>query len=299
MIVLIPFFLAANVSVNDTSEWTYGPEYSFNVNLTYVVKSDLAVPDLASIMQVISAMKCRPKELENSLLCRLQNSTMSVNKDNTSREIATEQMFEIRFSERGVESLLIEPPTYMEVVNFIRKVASQLSVGADMKRKIGMSQFMSRENTSMGDCATVYRITRELPETSEPLEVAENADFQLVVLPMADARPGTSLTIEKSRMGCINPPRYVDFSMGILKMKRFYSTIHVDGVDRFESFTEIDGKLRPPTESKISLKILTFTSQLRLSLDSIEPAQDPLPSVPYGEVIDLNTNNDVPINIID
>lgn len=219
---------AANVVVNDTSEWTYGPEYLYNVNMTYVIKSDLMEP--VSNMQLISTVKCRPKVSENSLLCCLQNSTttMSMKKDNTTREINTEQMFEIKFNERGVESLLIEPPSRMEVVNFIRKIANQLSVGADMKRKIGMSQFMARENTSMGDCATMYRITREeLPETLGTLDAAEDADFQLVVLPMADARPGTTLTIDKSRIGCINPPRYVDFSVGTLKMVCVYFVLFV------------------------------------------------------------------------
>ncbi|XP_011136044.1 uncharacterized protein LOC105181155 [Harpegnathos saltator] len=300
-VILIPFFLAANVVVNDTTEWAYGPEYSYNVNMTYVIKSDPAEP--AGTMQLMSSVKCQPKVSENSLLCRLRNSTtmMSLRKDNTSREVETEQMFEIKFNERGVESLLIEPPSRMEVVNFIRKIANQLSVGADMKRKIGMPQFMARENTSMGDCATMYRITREElaespPEPPESPELAEDADFQLVVLPMADARPGTSLTIEKSRMGCINSPRYVDFSMGILKMGRFFSRIYVDGADRFETYTELDGKLR--TES-LSSRIITFKSLLRVSLESIEPAQEPLPSILYGELIDLNMNNDIPNNMID
>lgn len=214
---------AANVVVNDTSEWMYGPEYLYNVNMTYVIKSDPTEP--VGTLQLISSVKCRPKVPENSLLCCLQNSTtmVSVKKDNTTRELETEQMFEIKFNERGVESLLVETPTRMEVVNFIRKIANQLSVGADMKRKIDMSQFMARENTSMGDCATMYRITREeSPETLQQLDVAEDTDFQLVVLPMADARPGTTLTIEKSRIGCINPPRYVDFSVGILKMVRVH-----------------------------------------------------------------------------
>ncbi|XP_032673326.1 uncharacterized protein LOC116845110 isoform X3 [Odontomachus brunneus] len=299
-VILIPFFLAANVAVNDTSEWTYGPEYLYNVNMTYVIKSDPTEP--VGNMQLISAMKCRPKVAENSLLCILQNSTtiMSLEKDNTrttTREIKTEQMFEIKFNERGVESLLIEPPSRMEVVNFIRKIANQLSVGTDMKRKIGMSQFMARENTSMGNCATMYKITREeLPETLDTLKVWEHADIKLVVLPMADARPGTTLTIEKSRMGCINSPRYVDFTIGILKMGRFFSKIYVDGVSGFETYTELDGKLR--TES-ISSRIIAFKALLQMNLDSIVPAQDPLPSISYGELIDLNLNNDIPSNIID
>lgn len=212
--------LAANVVVNDTSEWIFGPEYTYNVNMTYVMKSDPMEP--TGTIQLISTVKCRPKILD-SLLCRMENSTtmMLFKNDNTTRQIDTEQLFEIKFNERGVQGLLIESPSRNEVVNFIRKIANQFSLGVDMKRKISMPQFMARENTSMGNCATMYKITREEPETDTIEE--EDTDFQLVVLPMVDARPGTILTIEKSRMGCINPPRYVDFSTGILKMVRIFS----------------------------------------------------------------------------
>lgn len=220
----IPFALpAANVAVNDTSEWTYGPEYAYSVNMTYVVKPDPNEPP--GTIQLMSAIKCRPM-VSDSLQCRLANSTTTVLvKQNMTRAIETEQLFEIKFNERGVAGLLIDSPSRNEVVNLIRKIANQFSLGADMKRKIAMSQFMARENTSMGDCATTYRITREERPAARTSPAATSpgddvAPYRLVVLPMTDARPGTSLTIEKSRMGCINPPRYVDFSAGILKMVR-------------------------------------------------------------------------------
>lgn len=185
--------------------------------MTYTMKSDPHEPD--QIMQLFSTVKCRPKVPANSLFCRLQNSTtvMSHKDGNMTREVETAQMFEINFDERGgVGGLVIEPPSHMEIVNVIRKIANQFNVGADLKRKIGMSQFMARENSSMGDCATVYTIANEEVETDATEE--GETDFRLVLLPMPDAEPGTILTIEKSRMGCINPPRYVDFATGILKM---------------------------------------------------------------------------------
>lgn len=172
-------------------------------------------------MTLISELKCRPKAADN-LFCHLQNSTIvNIGKNrNTTREVETEQMFEIKFNERGVEGLIIEPPSRMEVVNILRKIANQFSVGVDWRKierisQAGEWQFMARENSSMGNCATVYKITRGELKTNTVEE--EHIDFRLIILPMTDDAI-SNLSIEKSRIACINPPRYVDFSSGILKM---------------------------------------------------------------------------------
>ncbi|XP_032673325.1 uncharacterized protein LOC116845109 [Odontomachus brunneus] len=299
-VILIPFFLAANVVVNDTSEWIYGPECLYNVNVTTVIKSDspTSVFNIKNI-QLISAMKCQPKAAENTLLCILQNSTeiMSRHEDNTTREIKTEQIFEIKFNEQGVESVLIESPSNWQSVDIIRKIAKQLSVDADMNRKIGVSQFMVPEVTSFGNSVmTMYKITREeLPETLETLDVTKGVDFQLVVLPMADGRPRTTLTIEKSRMGNIILPRSFFGFTGTVKMGRSYSKIYVDGLSGFETYEMKDAELRVPVWKSIVSRIMAFN--VLLSLDSIVPAQDPPPFISNGKLIDLNLDTDIPSNI--
>ncbi|XP_012531435.1 uncharacterized protein LOC105833891 isoform X1 [Monomorium pharaonis] len=292
-VILIPFFLAANVVVNDTSEWTYGPEYSYDVNITYDIINMIKREPYEPIhkIQLISTVKCRPK-MPDSIFCHLNNFTESelFENHNMTREAQTEQIFEIKFNERGVEGLVIEPPSRMEVVNVLRKIATQFNVVVD-QRKIGMSQFMARENSSMGNCAAAYRITRDELRT-DPLE--EDTDFRLVILPLTDAKPGTTLSIVKSRMGCINPPRYVDFSRGILEMRRFVSKIQINS-RKFETFTEFNGNVRF-IESEIGT--LLFKEIIQINLKSIEPAQNELPTLSYGELIDLNTNNDIPSNFI-
>ncbi|XP_012531436.1 uncharacterized protein LOC105833891 isoform X2 [Monomorium pharaonis] len=242
-------------------------------------------------IQLISTVKCRPK-MPDSIFCHLNNFTESelFENHNMTREAQTEQIFEIKFNERGVEGLVIEPPSRMEVVNVLRKIATQFNVVVD-QRKIGMSQFMARENSSMGNCAAAYRITRDELRT-DPLE--EDTDFRLVILPLTDAKPGTTLSIVKSRMGCINPPRYVDFSRGILEMRRFVSKIQINS-RKFETFTEFNGNVRF-IESEIGT--LLFKEIIQINLKSIEPAQNELPTLSYGELIDLNTNNDIPSNFI-
>lgn len=313
MIKFSVIYLAANVVVNDTSKWTYGPEYSYDVNITYNV-INIVKPDPHEHIhkiQLSSTVKCRPK-MSDSLFCHLNNFTESdlFENHNMTREAQTEQMFEIKFNERGVEGLVIEPPSRMEVVNVLRKIATQFNVVIDRRKINNMSQFMARENSSMGNCAAAYRITREELKT----DTMEDADFRLVILPLTNAKPGTTLSIVKSRLGCINPPRYVDFSRGILEMvcthacvcmhiifalffllqKRFVSKIQINS-NKFETFTEFNGNVRF-TESEIGM--LLFKEIIQINLKSIEPAQNELPTLSYGELIDLNINNDIPSNFI-
>lgn len=77
---------------------------------------------------------------------------------------------------------------------------------------------------------------------------------------------------------------------------RFYSKIQVS--DKFETITEMDGKIRFPTDSTAT-RMISFKEIIRLNLHSIEPAKDKISSIPYGELIDLNVNTDIPSNFID
>jgi len=78
---------------------------------------------------------------------------------------------------------------------------------------------------------------------------------------------------------------------------RFYSKIQVN--DRFETLTEMDGKIRFPIDSTTTTRMISFKEMIQLNLDSIKPAKDELSSFPYGELIDLNINTDIPSNFID
>lgn len=204
-------------------DWKFGPEYTYNLTMNYAIKTD--THDLVTNMRLASTVKCRPKDSE-ILFCRLQNSTTMVSTllmdRNMTREIETAKTFAIKFNERGVESLLMETPFPIQVVTIVRKIANQLSVGVDLnERKISMSQFIARENTSMGDCATRYRIERKESQSNDKDKDNEwiaTTGYWTRVLSMTDARPSETVLIEKSRMGCVNTPRYLDYATGILKM---------------------------------------------------------------------------------
>lgn len=214
-------YLAANVIVNDTTEWTFGPEYSYNLilNTTY-----LNVPENSSMPNSVRSgnvrMKCRPK-IPNRLLCIISNF-MSVEyymEPYMGFMNATNllfPLFEIKYNKRGIESLLIDSALRTNEVKLriIKRIANQLNPGIDLKSNRDTSHFRGVENTSMGNCMTKYEIWRE---KSERKLLEKN--FTLFTLPMTDAKPGTTISIEKYRTRCTNVPRRLYFNR-VFKMVR-------------------------------------------------------------------------------
>ncbi|XP_011860887.1 PREDICTED: uncharacterized protein LOC105558016 isoform X1 [Vollenhovia emeryi] len=285
--ILIPFFLAADIVANNTSEWTFGPEYLYDLNISYIVKPEPDGPLVS--YQMINTVNCRPK-MPDHLSCHYNNGTILqfVENNNTSEEWHMDEMFEIKFNERGVEGVIVEPNTDEEMVDVIRTFASLFIVAVD-RSKIDMSHFMMREYSSMGNCATTYSVTHEKPETST------TGDFRLVVLPLVDAKSGTTLSIEKSRTECIDVPRRLEKLNATLEIGRFVTKIQIEP-NRFETFSEIDIKL---TFSESEFGVWSTRILMDLNLNSIEPAKNELPMLPYGKLSELNTKHAVPNNMID
>ncbi|XP_011860895.1 PREDICTED: uncharacterized protein LOC105558020 [Vollenhovia emeryi] len=285
-VILIPFFLAADVVVNNTSEWTYGPEYLYDVDMSFVLTPDRHGP--VQNVRRINTLSCRPKTPDH-LFCHFNNGTemASVKNQHMSKESEMEEKFEIKFNERGVEGVIVEPNTHEEMVNVIRKIATQFNVAVD-RSKIDMSHFTVREDSSMGNCSTMYSVTRGKAETER------GGDFRLAILPLTDAKKrGTTLSIEKSRTECINPPQHVGFTKAKLEMVKFLSKIQIEP-NKFETSSEFDGKVQYVTSENAGE--VSMNERLHINLNSIKPAQNKLPTLSHGELTDLNTNHKTPSN---
>ncbi|XP_011348182.1 uncharacterized protein LOC105285598 [Ooceraea biroi] len=289
-VVVVPFFLAANLAVNDMSNWQFGPEYSYNMSIIYDIRQTVSTAETIIGASFNSTVHCRPKEPE-MLVCHLSNISGMANimGYKTTEDIDSEKVFGIKFNERGVESLLIEPCD-TRILNIIRQVANQFSMNVNLMRKNNVQpipQFMDKENTSMGNCLTTYAITHaeHQPSTNQKKDI----NFELKVLPISTMRPGINLSISKNRKACVNGPERVDiFAEGIFRAERFSSTIWIDNT--YKTFTEINGNLIP-VKNPSSNKFFLFTETIELNLDTIEPARDKLPSLNSEsfDVIDLNT----------
>lgn len=203
-------YTAANLTVNDVSDWKFGPEYSYNVNLTYEMRVDDTLEAIISL-NLSSTIQCRPKDPE-ILLCRLNN--MSGEADIMGRkmteDINSDRTFGIKFNERGVEAVLDQPGD-IRILDIIRKIANQFSINVDLIRRSNVRpavQFMDKEKTSMGDCVTTYVIERE---EHQPNAIRKNdGHFQLKVLPMPAVKPGEiHLSIGKNMRECIDKPESI------------------------------------------------------------------------------------------
>ncbi|XP_011874758.1 PREDICTED: uncharacterized protein LOC105565843 isoform X2 [Vollenhovia emeryi] len=202
-VTLIPFILAAKVFVQDMSEWTYGPEYVYDLNITYDITPEPPAPvdnsrQEVDNIQLIATLNCRPKHNDH-LFCQVKNATEITNDNRNEQGLKyalMDRAFEIVFNERGVEGLIIDV-THTQAVDLVRKIANQFNVLSN-RSKIDEWQFYTREGTAMGDCWTAYRISREEPATEE-FKIA-GTDFRFVILPFVDMKPGTAFSITKTRM---------------------------------------------------------------------------------------------------
>ncbi|XP_011874755.1 PREDICTED: uncharacterized protein LOC105565841 [Vollenhovia emeryi] len=284
-VILIPFFLAAHVVDNDTSDWTLGPEYVYDLIYSYLLKGETGYIQNYYLM---NTLHCRPK-MPDHLFCSLRNETEVNFVTNRTKKRTTrpENMFEMKFNRKGVEGLIYDPH-HMKYVNLQRRIANQFSVLV-RPNKIGKPHFTAKENSSIGNCATEYNITREEPET----DAHENGgtDFRLEILQLADDKPGTTLLIEKSRSDCINLPGDNEVNVGVVhsKMRRFVSKYKISP-NKFESRTDFEGTnvYQFPKSAE-----LPFKEILHINLKGIKPAQNELPTFSSSKLINLNIYNDI------
>ncbi|XP_011874756.1 PREDICTED: uncharacterized protein LOC105565842 [Vollenhovia emeryi] len=240
-VILIPFFLAADIAVTNLSHWEYGAEYFYNLNISYIANLDHE--ERKQSYQLLTTLSCRPKRPDH-LFCQFQNVTQ-LSRNFAKNGVSTlggraKHMFEIKFNERGVESLIVDQTITRIVMDVVRKIANQF-IMLVYPSNIGKWEFTVSENTTMGDCTTKYNITREKPETDK-LERG-NTKFQLVNLLMADIEPGTALFIDKSRKNCTKSPRDPTDNDIILETEKFASRYKIYP-NKFRSFTRFKGTVR-------------------------------------------------------
>lgn len=221
-----PFNLAADVIINDTWDWEFGPEYTYDVNMTYNVKEDnLGNAPMTGCLN--SMVKCRPKDRE-ILLCRLHNVTSVAYLANGHVDtLETEKTFAIKFNESGVESLMIEPPFSVGIANVIGKIVNQFSVNVNQIRDSiygrPIPDITRMEKTPMGKCTTTYRIKHGESQSKG----FRDTNFRLEVLPIPSVKSNTDLSINKIRKRCTGSADLFDFLKNfpnekIFEMVHFY-----------------------------------------------------------------------------
>ncbi|KAK1131515.1 hypothetical protein K0M31_017792 [Melipona bicolor] len=290
LITILPFFLAAYVSVPDNTDWQrYGPECTYNVLVNMSLANIVDERDNFCSM-IRSELKCRPRH-SDTLSCYFANGrivrpsasdTRCTNRRDfvpISDRFVGDDPFEIRFNPRGIENLVVSRDIRRRELDMIRVIVGQLNVGFRMEED-GRDRFVTMENSSMGHCEVELKVSRARYEG----DVGQR-EFEIIFEPEPpDTIPlnAASLTIDKVRQPtqCHNRRIYFfgnseDFSLGnsgvFMNMTTSTSQMYISNREMY-SFTETTGELT-------SSKLMPMYQKISLSLQSIAAARGPLPEI--------------------
>nr|XP_012221350.1 PREDICTED: uncharacterized protein LOC105671629 [Linepithema humile] len=295
-VTVIPFFLAANIVVNDWLKLLgfciFGPEYTFNLQVsteTFMHSNQVQYKD------IFSTVMCRPK-MSDSLLCYLQYfKTFDEQKefDESDTLLSTSAIFEMKFNESGVERILTNSSEPFKK-ELMQKIAKQFSTGIDVQRNFnGSSINYLMDKTPTLKCRTTYNITYLEPK----IEMAKrNTNFQFVILPMFILKPDSIFMIRNLAANCENISVWTlwDTPSSVVK---YSGAIQIN--DKFESWTEfIDSKIK--FNEQCNLQTIYVKETIRLTLESVKPAQRDLVYISNGSWFSPHINfmyKNMPINM--
>ena len=226
---MYPSHLATWVPTNEDI-WKYGPEYKFGLEVNMIAAMNMDNGTLLGT-RLSGKLKCRPHPQDSlSLICRTEDtriirimpegfytsglqvyknesySPMGIGRDN----------FQIKFNKEGIESYILEDtkrPSQVLIIDMIRLVANQLSIGADLEKQRFNNHFKKLENYTVGECETEFSISRK---PIEEVESRRKMKYKLVsAFPEKkfDFTDDEKIEIEKKR-NIDNCPRRKEYFFG-------------------------------------------------------------------------------------
>ncbi|XP_017759790.1 PREDICTED: uncharacterized protein LOC108550546 [Eufriesea mexicana] len=167
---VVPFFIAARVSID--SSWCCGPVYTFHVQV-----NSTELPEKDSYMSirlnVASKLVCQPKEY-HVFSCHFRDSKAdSYATDNLDPEVPAvpisqvsrqkayeinQDQFEIKFNERGLDSLVVNENIQPRELDMIRAIVEQLNIGVLVN--VYDHTYELVENFTQGECVTIFTVQR-------------------------------------------------------------------------------------------------------------------------------------------
>ncbi|XP_061927086.1 uncharacterized protein LOC107996913 isoform X1 [Apis cerana] len=314
---VVPFFLAARVFLE--TPWMHGPEYTFHVQV-----NSTAIPEEGSYisirLNVASKLVCQPKRF-HALTCHFRESkadsyvTESLDPDapaipvsQVSRQEAYEinqDQFEIRFTEQGLDSLVVNENVQPRELDMIRVIVGQLNIGALVGEYDRTFELM--ENFTQGECVTMFTVERN---TVAGLSRAGRDYVLETVFGLKDGQLVEIRKIRNLHMCTHNVPYFFGSAEGMKQMSDVVSTVVSIFFDRFFFFflflksrysqssseshiaitsTEfISGTTNVITTSKVSEgMVTTLYENISVRLESILAASDDPPEVKDPELASM------------
>ncbi|XP_053975297.1 uncharacterized protein LOC128874482 [Hylaeus volcanicus] len=293
--VLIPFFLAANVTVNDMSEWAYGPEFVYHVNQTFVITKDLSTKPL-SLVKMTTDLTCRPHS-QDTLSCGFGTFEMNTT-DEKSVTVEIEQPFLVKFNRRGVQSLHFTEVLESGKLLTIRDIVKELSIGADLVQNANaFPAFMAMENYVLGECATLFTVLEyDRDERSSTPDPETERNYELNVLSMPNMDQDATVVVNKrtEHRRCVS---YEDTLLARhdvdTRHRRSVSKMTIKA-DAFRSYTQMNIKIKN-VGTQEGIAVLDTTS---VELVAIKPAKEELPCLTYDVDATLSFGEDMHHNFL-
>ncbi|XP_014471545.1 PREDICTED: vitellogenin-3-like [Dinoponera quadriceps] len=285
LVTILPYFLAAQVAVDDTSrqsEWAmYGGECTYDV-FVMMSLSNITRADDNFCSSIKSELKCRPKG-QDSLSCHFQNSrirhpgpeegncTNSMGSVPTRTRFIDEEPFEIRFDPRGIQNLVVHRTIPRWQLDMIKVIVSQLNIGFEVLER--RDRFAIMENSTMGYCEVDVKFVHDSSEENDDDEhedgsveqgEKEGEDFEIQFM-STNNKPARTLDekfhVQKIREPTRCPRRTIyffgnegDYSRGNgeLYMDMTDSTSHIMITkNKFKSLTMSAGVMKMANKSHV------------------------------------------------
>lgn len=187
----------------DESVWKYGPEYVFDVEMN-VTSTPMNHDGVQTSNYTVMNLFCRPTD-PDGLFCHLGNvrrQSIDITNDNKidipeeqSRHLMSEEPFEIRFSENGIDYLTVNDQVEVEHLNNIKLIAERFNIGVNLNG-VPDGTFHITENTTIGECGVTVAINHY--PSKRMMNKIKNDRYDLQSLPRLNKVPSETILIQKT-----------------------------------------------------------------------------------------------------
>lgn len=174
-------------------------------------------------------LKCRPQDAQN-LICKIvdtkiirihpksfNTSGMDIYQNESYSPYGLgRDNFQVKFNKEGIETYILEKtdrPAEVWIIDMIRLITNQLSVGADLENRRNDEQFKKLENFTVGECETEFKISRKRIDSKLSQKELRYKIVSTLVSKQFDFSPDEKIEIEKRR-NIQNCPRRKEYFFG-------------------------------------------------------------------------------------
>ena len=299
--LLIPFFLVARVTI-DESVWKYGPEYVFDVEMN-VTSTPMNHDGVQTSNYTVMNLFCRPTGSDR-LYCHLGNvrrQSIDITNDNKidipeeqSRHLMSEEPFEIKFSESGIDHLTVNDQVEVEHLNNFKLIAERLNIGLDLNG-VPDGTFHVTENTTIGECDVTVTINHY--PSKRMMNKIKNNRYELESLARLNKVPSETILIQKTT-NLNNCSYYASFYFGSYGAN---IVVEADLDSHLESSTTrvfvsdyqfVSSMTRMGTLGTEKKKLSAMTQYVSLSLRDIRAAKRELLEIPDSSITTIVANSE-------